>query len=84
MIKLYLTIGISILILTSTAFSADDWQSADIGDTEPGSTDIVGDVITITANGADIWDSADGCRYVYREVSGDFEISLRSPPGSSR
>jgi len=77
MIRLYFTIGILILVLASTAFPADDWQSADIGDTEPGSTDIVGDVITITANGADIWDSADGCRYVYREVSGDFEISAR-------
>jgi hypothetical protein len=67
--------GISISVLTGAAFPVDEWKSEDIGITEAGSTDIKGDVITITANGADIWDAADGCRYVYREVTGDFEIS---------
>jgi len=74
-VVLSLITGMSILLLSGTASPLEEWESEDIGNTEAGSTDIKGDVITITANGADIWDSADGCRYVYREVSGDFEIS---------
>jgi hypothetical protein len=74
-VLLWSIIGMSILILAGAALSGDEWESQDIGDTEAGSTDIKGDVITITANGADIWDAADACRYVYREASGDFEIS---------
>jgi hypothetical protein len=63
--------------MTGVAFSVEEWESQDIGDTKAGSTEILGDKITITANGADIWGSADGCRYVFREVSGDFEISAK-------
>jgi hypothetical protein len=74
-ILLWLLTGASILVLAGVAFPGDEWESQDIGDTKAGSTDIKGDVITITANGADIWGSADACRYVYREVSGDFEVS---------
>jgi len=74
-VLLSLITGISILLLAGVAFPREEWESQDIGSTKAGSTDIKGDVITITANGADIWDAADGCRYVYREVSGDFEIS---------
>lgn len=70
-------ISIPILILTLFAFAADEWQSEDIGDTEKGSTEIKGEEITIVANGVDIWDTADACRYVYREVTGDFEMSAR-------
>ena len=72
---LWFTIVASVLVLAASAFSAEEWESADIGNTIKGSTDIKGDVITIKANGADIWGAADACRYVYREVSGDFEIS---------
>ncbi len=72
---LWLTIGILILVFVSSALAADEWESADIGDTKKGSTDIQDDVMTIKANGADIWGAADAFRYVYQEVSGDFEIS---------
>jgi len=68
---------IGMLIMTGTAFSSDIWKSSDIGNTKAGSTDIRGDVITINANGTDIWGTADECRYVYQEVSGSFEISAR-------
>jgi len=74
-IFLWFVTGLSILVLAGTVFSVNEWKSADIGDTIAGSTEINGDVITITANGADIWGAADACRYVYQEVSGDFEIS---------
>lgn len=70
-------VGFSILALAITALALEDWQSEDIGDTAAGATDIVGEEITIVANGADIWAAADACRYVYKEVTGDFEISAR-------
>jgi len=71
-----LIVGMSMLLLTNVAFSAGDWESADIGEnTEAGSTEIVGDVFTIVGNGTDIWGTADEFRYVYQEASGDFEIS---------
>lgn len=72
---LWLTIAASILVFVVSALAVKEWESADIGDTKKGSTDIKGGVMTIKANGADIWGSADACRYVYQEVSGDFEIS---------
>jgi len=69
-------IVLSTLMFTGLAFSVDEWESIDIGEnTKAGSTDINGDVFTIVANGADIWGSADECRYVYQEVSGNFAIS---------
>lgn len=75
-VVLCLAVGMSMLILTNVAFSAGDWQSADIGEnTKAGSTEIVGDVFTIVANGTDIWGTADEFRFVYQEVSGNFEIS---------
>jgi hypothetical protein len=76
-VLLLLVTAMSILILALFAFSLVEWQSADIGNTKKGSTEIKGEEITIEANGADIWDAADACRYVYREVTGDFEMSAR-------
>jgi hypothetical protein len=66
---------IGMLIMARTAFPSENWKSMDIGNTKAGSTDIKGDVITINANGTDIWGAADECRYVYQEVNGNFEIS---------
>jgi len=73
----YLITGMSVLVLSMVSSSHADWQSADIGDTLAGSTNIAGGEITIVANGADIWGTADACRFVYQEVAGDFEISAR-------
>jgi hypothetical protein len=75
-IILCLAVGTSILLFSGIAFSVGDWESVDIGDnTKAGSTEIKNDVFTIVANGTDIWGTADECRYVYQETSGDFEIS---------
>ena len=76
----WLVFLVSFVVLLTCApgvFAADEWLSEDIGDTKAGSTDIDGDKITIEANGADIWGAADAFRFVYREVTGDFEISAR-------
>ena len=67
----------SVLVLAMVSSLHADWQSADIGDTLAGSTSIAGGEITIVANGADIWGTADACRFVYQEVVGDFEMSAR-------
>ena len=53
--------------------------STDVGDAAnvPGSTVIDGDTITMTASGHDIWDNADGFRFAYIELEGDFEAEVQ-------
>src|SRR6185295_16555800 len=54
------------------------WTSADIGAVgQAGSTSLAGGSFTITASGGDIWDMADGFRFIYQPLSGDGEISAR-------
>lgn len=77
LLSLVTVISIMMLVPALIAFAVDEWQSADIGNTAKGSTEIKGEKITIVANGADIWGTADACRYVYRKVTGDFEMSAR-------
>jgi len=71
-----------VLILTALICSvvhADDWIMEDIGDDgDVGSTEEDGGVWTIEAGGHDIWDTADDFRFVYQEISGDFEISFEA------
>ena len=54
-------------------------SSEDIGDAKktPGSTVATGGTYTIKGSGSDIWNKADGFRFVYTEVSGDFEAVVR-------
>lgn len=55
-------------------------ESKDIGDAaeKPGTTEILPDgTATIVGAGHDIWDNADGFRYVYTPVSGDFEAAVQ-------
>ncbi len=75
-LKKQMLVWITVFIIGPTCL-ASPWKSADIGDTKQGSTKEEGGKVTIEANGADIWGTADGCRYVYQEVKGDFEISAR-------
>jgi len=51
----------------------------DIGNPLPGFTvyDETNDTYTITANGHDIWDTADDFRFVYTGIEGDFSASVR-------
>jgi hypothetical protein len=71
-----LAIGAGLLALMMVcAATAQELVSIDIGDAAdtPGSTVIDGDTYTIEGAGSDIWNAADGFRYAYAEISGDFE-----------
>ena len=69
-----LGIIISMLLVGHIVYAAE-LESIDIGDAEnnPGSTKIKNGTYTIKGSGHDIWDAADGFRFAYTEVSGDFE-----------
>jgi regulation of enolase protein 1 (concanavalin A-like superfamily)/tetratricopeptide (TPR) repeat protein len=55
-----------------------EWTSLDIGGASPGTTTAVGaDGFDIAGNGRDIWYSGDSFRFVYQQVSGDFDIRAR-------
>jgi hypothetical protein len=71
---------------------ADDWlvrdvpepawngtfSSQDIGaGTAAGSFSFDGTTYTITADGNDIWGTADAFRYAFRQISGDFQMTVR-------
>jgi len=75
-----LTVLASILILGHGTYVQADLGSLDVGDAEdkPGSTEILDDgTIEVIGAGHDIWGSADGFRYVYVEVTGDFEATVQ-------
>jgi len=54
------------------------FSSQDIGaGTAAGSFSFDSSVYTITADGNDIWGTADAFRYAYKQVSGDFQMTVR-------
>jgi len=54
------------------------FSSQDIGaGTAAGSFSFDGNVYTIEADGADIWGTADAFHYAYKQVSGDFQMTVR-------
>ena len=72
------SLSVFIVMLLVGAVAYAQLESLDIGDAAnlPGSTQIEGNKITIKASGHDIWDDADGFRFVYKEISGDFEAQV--------
>ena len=52
------------------------WKSEDIN-TKGGSSEAKDGTLTIKADGADIWDTADQFHYVYTKISGDFAATIR-------
>jgi hypothetical protein len=77
---LSLSILVSILVLGSGTYVHAQIDSVDIGDaaSKPGSTDMLPDgTFTIVGAGHDVWGTADGFRYVYTQVSGDFEAAVQ-------
>jgi hypothetical protein len=51
------------------------WLSCDVGDAaKPGSFSCVKNTFIIEASGSDIWNNADGFRFVYQYVTGDCEM----------
>jgi hypothetical protein len=60
-----------------TAWSGT-FSNQDIGtNTVAGSYTFSGNVYTIQADGADIWAASDAFHYVYRQMSGDFQATIR-------
>ena len=55
-----------------------NWVTGDIGSVgAAGFASMDGGTVIVGGSGADIWDTADAFRYVYRVISGDFEIAAR-------
>jgi len=54
------------------------FSNQDIGETSvAGSFGVDGGVYSIEADGADIWGTADAFHYAYKQVSGDFQMTVR-------
>ncbi|HEV2688268.1 MAG TPA: hypothetical protein VGV35_06930, partial [Bryobacteraceae bacterium] len=63
---------------TTTASQSQTLTSADINTSIAGSTTAVGtNGYDVTAGGADIYGTADSFRFVYRQQTGDFDISVQ-------
>jgi hypothetical protein len=71
------TCGILAASLGVALAHAAQWETQAIGDGAKGDAEFAGDEITVTAVTGDIWDAADTAMYVYRETSGNMEISAR-------
>jgi regulation of enolase protein 1 (concanavalin A-like superfamily) len=64
--------------ITTPSAPADQLLGEDIGDVAvPGSFSTTNGVTTITAAGDDIWDQADSFFFLYRAMSGDFDVRAR-------
>ena len=74
---LNLSVLILMLLVRHTAYAAE-LESIDIGDAKnnPGSTQIKDGMYTIKGSGNDIWGNADGFRFAYTKVKGDFEAMV--------
>jgi len=65
------------MLLVGSIVYAGELESIDIGDAKDGSTEIKDGTYTIKGSGNDIWGNADGFRFAYTEVNGDFEAVVR-------
>lgn len=79
--RISIILALSVLLVITVGAHAADWTSEDIGTAAntPGTTDYntASGLWTIEGDGDDIWGTADGFRFVYQEVSGDFEMSCQ-------
>jgi len=68
-------LGVLLSLMSFGQFAYGQLESLDIGDAAniPGSTDFKDGTYTIVGSGGDIWDAADGFRFAYTKVSGNFE-----------
>jgi regulation of enolase protein 1 (concanavalin A-like superfamily) len=51
--------------------------TARIGNTQPYGAVALGETVTVQGGGADIWGTSDGLAFVYKQVTGDFDFSIR-------
>jgi len=69
------------MALAAPKWPAGNWQTAvvatddDVHKAQAGA-EIVGNMCTLDAGGTDIWGNADQFTYVYKEVSGDFDVAV--------
>ncbi|MBC8461641.1 MAG: hypothetical protein H8D67_27015 [Deltaproteobacteria bacterium] len=70
---------LALALLVGLCVYADELTSIDIGDAlnKPGSYEEVDGTYTIIGAGHDIWGNADGFRFAYLSLSGDFEAVVR-------
>ncbi len=66
-----------IIFLVADVCMGGAWETAEIGADTKGDAEFNEGEITITAITGDIWDAADTAMYVYKEATGDMEISAR-------
>lgn len=67
-----ITVLINVMSKNSPSYP---WLSMDIGNYAiPGSFEVKNNKIIVKASGRDIWNELDGFRYVYQQISGDFEM----------
>jgi hypothetical protein len=73
-----LTFFVLFPVLFTVQFTHAQLESIDIGDAKnsPGSTEFKGGKYTIIGSGSDIWGPADGFRFAYTKVSGNFEAKV--------
>jgi hypothetical protein len=69
------------LAAAAPKWPAGGWQTAVVATDDDvhiaeADAEIVGNMFTIKAGGHDIWGEADQFTYVYKEVSGDFDVSV--------
>jgi serine/threonine protein kinase/regulation of enolase protein 1 (concanavalin A-like superfamily) len=59
-----------------TGVRVGEWVSSDVGEvTAPGETELIGGILTMSAQTGDIWGTKDSFRYLFQEVVGDFDFS---------
>ena len=70
---------LALTLLVGLCIYADELTSIDIGDAlnKPGSYEEVDGTYTIIGDGHDIWGNADGFRFAYFSLKGDFEAIVR-------
>ena len=79
-----LVVGLALvggLTASAQKWPAEEWQVAIIGTTDQNHLDnaeveLDGSTSTFVAGGHDIWDNADQFAFLYKEVSGDFDVSV--------
>ncbi len=69
------------LPVSAQKWPAEDWQVAIVATTDQvhideGAADVDGSVATLIAGGDDIWNNADQFTFLYKEVSGDFDVAV--------
>lgn len=73
-----LSIAANVMTAQMTPFRAFNFEALEnINNTQAYSARAEGDQIFMTAGGADIWGTADQCAFLYRPVSGNFDVKVQ-------